>query len=184
MPVKLKRVITLEVDEETWEAFERVRELWGNQDLDRARVLKKMTQLTLEKIDPDRQAARVQAREENHERADQVGQTSKNDAPVALVVAPRAEAGVASSRTMSISPPEFVTPANRYIPTEVRRTVWTRDDGRCSEIDRRTGLRCASRYALQFHHADGFAYGGSHAVENLQLLCRAHHRAREKGRLG
>lgn len=47
-----KRTVTFEVDEETLSALERIRELWGNQDLSDGELFKKMTRLVLSKIDP------------------------------------------------------------------------------------------------------------------------------------
>jgi len=61
----------------------------------------------------------------------------------------------------------------RYIPADVRRTVWQRDQARCTFEDA-TGRRCPERAGLELHHEHAFALGGPPTVENLQLLCRAH----------
>lgn len=47
-----KRTVSFEVDEETLGALQRIRELWGNQNLPDAELFKKMTKLVLSKIDP------------------------------------------------------------------------------------------------------------------------------------
>lgn len=47
-----RRVVSFEVDEETLSALQRIRELWGNQNLSEAELLKKMARLVLSKIDP------------------------------------------------------------------------------------------------------------------------------------
>jgi 5-methylcytosine-specific restriction endonuclease McrA len=65
------------------------------------------------------------------------------------------------------------SPRSRRIPAAVRRTVHRRDGGRCTYRDRH-GRRCTRRHDLEFHHRMPFAQGGSHAPENLALLCRAH----------
>lgn len=61
----------------------------------------------------------------------------------------------------------------RYIPAEVRRAVWKRDEGRCT-FESPSGVRCDSRTAVQIDHVVPFALGGRTSVENLRLLCRAH----------
>jgi hypothetical protein len=54
----------------------------------------------------------------------------------------------------------------------VRRTVWTRDRGRCVFIG--THGRCAEAAFLEYHHRQPFADGGKATVENIELRCRAH----------
>src|SRR2546422_800785 len=44
----------------------------------------------------------------------------------------------------------------RYIPAEVRRTVWKRDGGQCTFVSA-TGQRCPARTLLQFDHIDPVA---------------------------
>jgi hypothetical protein len=65
------------------------------------------------------------------------------------------------------------TPSSRHIPAAVRRLVHARDGGRCAYRDR-SGLRCARRHDLEFHHRRPFAHGGDHGPANLALMCRAH----------
>jgi hypothetical protein len=62
---------------------------------------------------------------------------------------------------------------SRYIPVEVRRTVWMRDGGRCAFVAT-GGRRCAERGFLEFHHIVPFSAGGPATVDNLELRCRAH----------
>ena len=61
----------------------------------------------------------------------------------------------------------------RYVPADVRRTVWKRDEARCTFEDA-SGRRCSERAGLEMHHEHAFALGGPTTVENLRLVCRAH----------
>jgi HNH endonuclease len=54
-------------------------------------------------------------------------------------------------------------PTRIPITTELRRTVFERDGGRCVE--------CGSNFDLQYDHLLPVALGGATTVENLQLLC-------------
>jgi 5-methylcytosine-specific restriction endonuclease McrA len=49
------------------------------------------------------------------------------------------------------------------IPREVRRAVFERDEGKCTE--------CGSTFDLQYDHVIPVALGGATTVDNLQLLC-------------
>lgn len=64
-------------------------------------------------------------------------------------------------------------PSSRYIPAEVRRTVWTRDGGQCA-FTAQSGKRCTARAFLEFHHVVPHCAGGEATVENIQLRCRPH----------
>jgi 5-methylcytosine-specific restriction endonuclease McrA len=61
----------------------------------------------------------------------------------------------------------------RHIPAAVRRTVFVRDEGRCTYADA-LGRRCAETQRLELHHLKAFARGGEHTKENLTLRCRVH----------
>lgn len=49
------------------------------------------------------------------------------------------------------------------IPSAVRRAVWQRDNGRCTQ--------CGSRERLEFDHIISVAKGGSNTERNIELLC-------------
>ncbi len=61
---------------------------------------------------------------------------------------------------------------SRYVPAAVKRTVWSRDEGRCTFLGAQG--RCTERGFLEFHHLVPFAAGGETSAENLALRCRAH----------
>lgn len=62
---------------------------------------------------------------------------------------------------------------SRYIKMEIRRQIFSRDESGCRFVGE-DGHVCGSLVRLQLDHLQAFAKGGSHAVENLQLLCQAH----------
>jgi hypothetical protein len=61
----------------------------------------------------------------------------------------------------------------RYIPADIRRTVWQRDGGRCTFVSE-GGKRCESTTRLEFDHIDPVARGGETSADRLRLKCRAH----------
>jgi 5-methylcytosine-specific restriction endonuclease McrA len=63
----------------------------------------------------------------------------------------------------------------RHIPAAVRDEVFIRDEGRCSFCSA-DGRRCDETQRLQVDHIQPFALSGSHAAENLRLLCPAHNK--------
>jgi hypothetical protein len=94
---------TFEVDDELLADLQRIRELWGNQNLSDTELLRKMAKLVLAGIDPEAKRSPV---------------------------APKAqEPKAAASDT---PPPDLVTPETRHIPAAIRREVWIRDRGRCA----------------------------------------------------
>jgi hypothetical protein len=64
-------------------------------------------------------------------------------------------------------------PAGRYIPADVRRTVWERDGGQCTFVST-AGQRCPARTRLEFDHILEVARGGQATVAGLRLRCRGH----------
>jgi len=55
--------------------------------------------------------------------------------------------------------------SSRYIPSHVRREVWRRDQGRCSNPE------CESRKNLEYDHIIPLSEGGSNTARNIELLC-------------
>ncbi len=61
----------------------------------------------------------------------------------------------------------------RYVAADVTRTVWERDEGRCTFCSE-DGRRCDERLFLQLDHIEPYARGGAPTVANLRLRCRGH----------
>jgi len=75
------------------------------------------------------------------------------------------------------------TVRKRYVPAQVRRAVWERDQGRCTFVGA-TGHRCEARMFLEFDHIDPVARGGKATVEGMRLRCRAHNQYEAERRFG
>ena len=71
------------------------------------------------------------------------------------------------------SRPRHGAAKGRYVPAEVRRTVWQRDGGQCT-FTSVNGKRCGSTTRLEFDHVDPVARGGQTTVDCMRLRCRAH----------
>jgi hypothetical protein len=63
--------------------------------------------------------------------------------------------------------------ATRHVPAEVRRQIYTRDEGRCAFVDPH-GRRCEETAGLEIDHLDGFARTGEHDPERMRLACGPH----------
>jgi hypothetical protein len=60
------------------------------------------------------------------------------------------------------------------IPRAIARTVWVRDQGRCTYSDPVSGRLCESTVYLEFDHIQPVSEGGQNRIDNLRLRCRAH----------
>jgi hypothetical protein len=68
---------------------------------------------------------------------------------------------------------ELRRPGTRYIPAEVRRAVWKRDQGRCQWPVEGGGI-CGCEIRPELDHVHGFQPGVSVEAEDLRVLCRRH----------
>ena len=62
-----------------------------------------------------------------------------------------------------------------HVPAGILHRVRVRDLNRCTHKNSQ-GIRCESRRWIHVHHVKARALGGQNTVENLTLLCSAHHR--------
>ncbi len=69
--------------------------------------------------------------------------------------------------------PDEARPVRRYVPAQVRRSVWQRDGGRCTFVSD-AGHRCTARELLEYDHADPISQGGASTAPRMRLRCRAH----------
>jgi 5-methylcytosine-specific restriction endonuclease McrA len=78
-----------------------------------------------------------------------------------------------SKPTRALDAASKSAPPSRHIPAAVRRSVWQRDQARCTYHDGR-GERCREQSGLEFHHRHPHARKGPASVENITLRCRSH----------
>ncbi len=72
---------------------------------------------------------------------------------------------------------------SRYVPAEVKRAVWARDESRCTFVGT-NGERCDSRTRLELDHVTPVSRGGASTVGNLRLRCRTHNQYEAEQTLG
>jgi hypothetical protein len=85
--------------------------------------------------------------------------------------APEATSSDAPAAERATSPSS--KPRSRYVPADVRRAIWKRDQGNCQwPVD--GGGICGATYQVEIDHIDGFALGAATTVEECRLLCRPH----------
>lgn len=104
----------------------------------------------LEKRDPERRMARIEAR--SHMREGDLSTSPE-----------------ASKRTTPLAA------TTRHIPERIRMEVWKRDGGRCTYISP-FGQRCRERGKLELDHVKPWALGGDSQEKNLRLLCSTHNK--------
>jgi 5-methylcytosine-specific restriction endonuclease McrA len=46
----------------------------------------------------------------------------------------------------------------------------------CCQHQSSDGIRCKQKSALQFDHIHPFTWGGGNQLDNIKVLCAAHHR--------
>jgi len=75
-----------------------------------------------------------------------------------------------SSRKLALTP----KPGRHPIPAAVEHSVVRRDEMRCTHVSA-DGRRCEQKRWLQLHHVIEVSNGGLNTVDNLRVLCSAHH---------
>ena len=75
-------------------------------------------------------------------------------------------------KVSSGNPPK---PGRQPLQASVVHPVQVRDENQCSFVGL-TGVRCEQKRWLEFHHIKEVSKGGLNTVDNLKLLCHAHHR--------
>jgi hypothetical protein len=157
--------LRLSLDAATYENLEKLKHLLSHKkpNMSFERLIGELTDIALEKLDPERREKRIQARRERQVRT-------------------QIPTGAQALEPSSFPAPEMKPRLTaRAIPSTTRRAVFLRDGGRCTHRDPKTGRQCESRHLPQVDHIHPKSLGGTHDSENLRILCAAHnqHRTRE-----
>ncbi len=88
-----------------------------------------------------------------------------------LVPKSKANAPLPPSTKVEATPKK---PVRKAIKTSTQKLVWQRAQGCCEYQDKKSNIKCSSRFALEIDHRKSVALGGTDEVSNLQLLCRVH----------
>jgi len=95
------------------------------------------------------------------------------EAGLDLILARRAKRRALVERPRKATAPPPAAADTGHIPAEVRRAVWTRDEGRCQwPLD--SGDTCGATHPVELDHVLPRARGGPSTVDNLRILCRRH----------
>ena len=164
-----KTQISVVLDETAIQKLKRIQELLAHQcpSGSYAELISKMTDIVLNKIDPQRKAERARLK----------SRPSLNQDPPSSPQPSVPPAEPAENRAPSSAQAQKKTSTQReHISAKVEHTVWQRDQGQCTFVDPKTGRRCSSRYCLQMDHIRPLCHGGNSDASNLRLLCFHHHR--------
>jgi hypothetical protein len=106
-----------------------------------------LTEVFLDKADPERRIERRQKRNGNNKKTGKTAVTTGSE-----------------------------TDQTRHVPSAVKDEVWVNYHGQCAYVGP-NGKRCNSTHNLQFdHYPIPFARGGPSTADNLRLLCAKHNR--------
>jgi hypothetical protein len=163
--------ISMDLEPEVVAKLERARKILkaNRSELSYEDILSEALELLLDKKDPERKAARANARRQK-------------TAPVQVKLKGVQGSKIEQRATHSISGPA-VNKRTRYIPAAVRHQVYKKADGRCCYTSP-GGLRCAETAGLAVDHIQMYCKGGEHSSENLRLMCPTHNRLLAEKELG
>ena len=122
----------------------------------------------LERNDPARREQRRRAR-----RARVQGKNGDNGNGAGEEAPPTDQTPCETTGSGRSEPAVASEPAVRRIPSAVRDRIHLRDGGRCT-FQSPDGERCKETQRLHIDHVIPWALGGTHAPENLRLLCAGH----------
>lgn len=162
--------LSLILNEQLKRKLERVREVAARQLQNQgswAELIELLVDEYLERHDPVKKAERI----------------LKKKSATATVAA-NANAASAASQPQSGTTPARPGKKRRPIPASIRHLVWQRDQGCCQYKDPVSGIQCKSRRYLEIDHIVPVAKGGTNALNNLRLLCRAHNQLRAEKDFG
>ncbi|MCM2277296.1 MAG: hypothetical protein NDJ89_04415 [Oligoflexia bacterium] len=140
-----------------------------------AELIELLAEIALGKLDPERKPKRKPQPDTELKLQQKQKPEQKLEQKSELKPEPRKEVQALSPpATPPAELPSTPLQRSRYLPSALRRAVWKRDQGRCTYVNEKSGLRCDSQHLLKIHHLHEFSRGGPHSLENTTLRCRSH----------
>jgi hypothetical protein len=179
--VSEKRIeLKLGISEELHEKLQRVQELVSSQSGKAVKMedaLQAALEFYIEKMDPQKKAERAQMK--LAQPSSQLSSQSPSQSPSQPLSQPvpgqvdekvLRDGRLASGRLHQSD----IKSKSRYIPAILKHAVRLRDRGQCALKDI-NGKRCTEKRWLEIHHIRPVVEGGANELNNLALVCRAHH---------
>ena len=164
--------IKLTVNKNSYENLETLKSLLSHisPNMSYGKLFQTLSELGLDKYDPRRKLKKQNEKKQSKiKKALVINKPSKNN-----------KASFKNTQIINKNSKNQNKTYNRYIPAQIKRLVWTRDQGQCTYICPETKKKCGSKYFLQIDHIHPYSLGGSSKLSNLRLLCAGHNQYRNK----
>jgi hypothetical protein len=177
VPAEKERKVTLTLtelriilSEDGMRNLEKAKALLSHQtDGSNGKVIERLIEIALEKMDPvkkeeraQRRAQAKQGRQENQEKQEKISPPAdKKDTTNEVTEKPSGVSSCKSSERRKVTP-------------RIRRLVLLRDGYQCTYKDPLTGRRCYSKRYLEVDHLQPVSLGGTSDMKSLRTLCRSH----------
>ncbi|MBI4924757.1 MAG: HNH endonuclease, partial [Bdellovibrio sp.] len=142
-----------------------------------AEIIEYMTEITLNKIDPNSKKYKKSAEEDNKnmlvpEPIREEGEKIKPENKPKQEQITETKSTLPAQEVNKID--QLKKPKRLAIPTHIKRAVWRRDRGCCTYISPITGKQCLSTFGLEFEHKVPVSKNGLSDETNITLHCRKH----------
>ena len=170
-----KMELKIIMDEDLRKKLEELKNLFShrNSNISYGELFSILVKLGLNKYDPRRKLKKKQLEKFNKKIQIKINDPSKTKNMTG------SEKLIYSDKSNGILK-NFKQISNRYIPAEVKRSIWMRDEGKCSYFCPETEKKCGSKHLLQIDHIHPYSLGGGSEPGNLRLLCAGHNQYRNK----
>lgn len=159
--------ISLTIPDRVKEKLEQLKNHWAaaNPSMDYLEIIERSLDIALAKVDPLRkaQSTSLKLRSVKRGATDSVAQTDKSH---------HQEWSLKSTKRKT------------YYSIKTDKILWQRAGSQCEYTDKKTNKRCSSKFGLERDHIVPRAKGGSNAIQNLRLLCRAHNQLEARRHFG
>ncbi len=157
----------LTLKKETVEKIKKLKGLLAHKEgnLSTEELLDKMLDSAIEKAEKEKFAVGIKARSQSEQVLKEKQLSQKEPKVQAVPVSAATEEKKSTKYAKPLSPSKVKVINSRYVPNDLKRIIYVRDNGKCSN--------CGSRHALEIDHKRSFALGGKTSLENCRLLCRS-----------